>query len=432
MPEDKSYTKGVYLFHQNKHREAIRNFNKVLSKKPDFDMAWLYKGMSLYSLGNLKDGIINIDRALDLNSSLAEAWLTKMNIFLITRKFEEALKCCNEALKIHPNKYWGQKASVHEHLKHFKEALECVDKFLTYNPDNDKIGPRLKMALENGLKYGKYYYIPILTNPVLLTIPIADDIIYSSKMNIKWRKVGESTRIPLLRSTLVLRDVYDQNLLTDVLMTTKGIAFLLPLAPSEEFKEISGPKYISWNQVVLRSKGEMTLRLFFECKLQRDPYLESREAYEQRLNSFNDTIRKLRYDYTKNCLEEAKEFTRLNKDDEALQRIEDGLVSNVYQPSLSLSDELLSLKNSILRQMESEKRKMFEECENKIFDYLKLNEGQAFTAQSLMKRLENNFENSELMSFFKNNIQELLNRLLFNKNKTIHSALREGKTYYFS
>ena len=142
-------------------------------------------GKALYAINNFEDAIISIDRALELNSSLADSWLTKMYILLRFNKYEEALNCCNEALKIHPNKYWLQMAYVHEQFKHFKEALECVDKALTLDPNNSK-AKRIKFALLNTRKYGRNYYIPITRSPLLDIIPPEDEIIYSTMIEITW------------------------------------------------------------------------------------------------------------------------------------------------------------------------------------------------------------------------------------------------------
>lgn len=143
-------------------------------------------GKALYALRKFEDAITCINRALELNSSSADSWLTKMYILLCYNQYEEALNCCNEALKIHPNKYWLQMAHVHEQFKHFKEALECIDKALAHDP-NDSKAQRLKIALLNGISYGKNYHIPIARSPLLDIISVEDDIIYSTRIRMNWK-----------------------------------------------------------------------------------------------------------------------------------------------------------------------------------------------------------------------------------------------------
>ena len=51
-------------------------------------------------------------------------------------KYEEALKCCNEAIKIN-DKYsfgWFNKGAILSHLEHSEEAIACYDRANQLNP----------------------------------------------------------------------------------------------------------------------------------------------------------------------------------------------------------------------------------------------------------------------------------------------------------
>ena len=71
MPEDKFYTKGVYLYTQKKYKKAIENFDKVLQINPDFVYYALIpkrKGQSIKPLFYNKEKMLKVEDYLVINS----------------------------------------------------------------------------------------------------------------------------------------------------------------------------------------------------------------------------------------------------------------------------------------------------------------------------------------------------------------------------
>jgi hypothetical protein len=64
-----------------------------------------------------------------------------------------------------------------------------------------------------------------------------------------------------------------------------------------------------------------------------------------------------------------------------------------------------------------------------IISFLRANSGKAFTPESLVKRIEGNFQNPDQLKYFQKNTQGLLNRLTFSFK--INTEEYNGTNYYF-
>jgi len=444
---NKIFEKGKQLFEKKKFNAAIKNFNSVIEKDPQFELAWHYKGRALYALEKFEEANISIDRALELNSASAVSWIVKTYILLHFNNYEEALKSCNEAINIHPNKFWLLMAHVHAQFKHFEEALECAERSLKYQPNNSR-AQRVKSALLNAIHYGDYYYIPITRSALLNMIPVEDEIIYSTRLKMDW-KVNfpqEPVQLGLLDYIFdgIFSDLIDivlegitysisvdkdkGNLIMDALITFKGIALYIPAITGQE-SGTTGLQYIPWNQVSSSLKGKLTIKNVFFCELVHEPKYESLESFRQRYDTFHEYIRDMRYQYTKICLENAKSYAKLEQDEMTLQWIEEGLKSNVYHQNLNLFNDLMALKSPILKKQKNQTQQMTKTLEDLILNYLKQNEGKAFTSKVLLGKLEEIIENPQTYEYFKANSKGLLNKLIH--NKTIKSTEKDGNRYYF-
>lgn len=95
--------------------EAYNCFNEALTIKPDEEAYQTNKknflpewGLKLLSVGNYNQAMVRINEALSLiddktNPSYIKALTTKIGIYLSKEDYTNALKYCDEALKILPN-----------------------------------------------------------------------------------------------------------------------------------------------------------------------------------------------------------------------------------------------------------------------------------------------------------------------------------------
>ncbi|MFW9972942.1 MAG: tetratricopeptide repeat protein [Candidatus Odinarchaeota archaeon] len=443
MPKDEFYTKGVYLFNKRKYKAAIKNFDKILQEKPDFERALLYKGKSHYMLKNYEEAKLNIDKVLEINPNSVNALLSKIKVLIVIGPYEEALESCNKLLELRPNKYWLQLAYIHERFKNFEKALDCVEKALLYKPNSDKV-LRAKLVLQNALKYGDNYYIPVVRSRLLKLIPPDEEVIYSTNIRLSWKikqHDGKSISamvtlwwgaIPGLIHSFLHTDKDKGTFFTDVLATPRGWVLLKPTIIMDEGHRTKEPfkfEYIPWKKINFISESEMIVDNYFNCELDHLPYFESEHDFENRKYSFYTEIKKLRHQYTKKCIENAKDYLKNNEYEKASQYVDLGWGCNIPLAEFDLSDDLRDMESKLYKQKEEKRSKMFEEMESNLINYLQQNNKQAFTSQTLMNRLNDYIIEPELQELFMENVEGLLNKLTFNGK--IKQTTHEGEKFYF-
>ncbi len=283
------YDKGKELLKNKKFNKALGYFNRAIKKDQDNGLAWSYKGSTLIFLNRYEEANKVFDKAIELDPSRADNWIGKCDALVRfqrtaflrvtanlvnTRTYEEALRCCHEALKLEPNKWWIHTAQLHEFYKHYREALECIEKALIYEPNNI-IADKVKLAISNGLKYGKNFYIPISNSNLLTIIPFESDIIYSSRAVLK-QVIGFNKR-----GYKKIR-----RLDTEMICTKKGFF-------SYSLGNVAG--YIPWYKTRFSRSGKIIIDIkrvkrALIYRLKENPYLETRKEFEVRSKNFEDTI----------------------------------------------------------------------------------------------------------------------------------------------
>ena len=86
------------------------------------------------------EAISCFDKALEIlsrnNSEYADILVNKGNSLVLLKKFEEALNCCGEAVKVDPQnvRAWFNKGSLLHLFGRKKEAMHCFDTVCRLNP----------------------------------------------------------------------------------------------------------------------------------------------------------------------------------------------------------------------------------------------------------------------------------------------------------
>ncbi|MFW9968870.1 MAG: tetratricopeptide repeat protein [Candidatus Odinarchaeota archaeon] len=289
-----SFKKGVLFFNEGRFNKALKSFKKSTKENPDSDLAWLYKGKSFFrrEIHNSYNSCITdsaeygfkeaqkcFNKALDLNPQNSEIWLNKGLISFFIGTHEESLRCVNEAMKLEPNKFWFHLSQVHERFKHFKEAIECIDKVLTSNPLNEA-AQRYKIALLNGLKFGKNYFIPLATTGILLwLIPPNKEITYTTNVKI--------TYFP----AIVGKHTAKHRINTNVLFTNDSFVCNFPIARTI----IKKPTSLALSEIRFPTMGHMAVGPKgpyqpFRIQLNRINFYESIDEFRSRVKNLKEDI----------------------------------------------------------------------------------------------------------------------------------------------
>ncbi|MHC4503110.1 MAG: tetratricopeptide repeat protein [Planctomycetota bacterium] len=94
------------------------------------DWEWINKGASLHNLGRYEEAIRCFDEALSLDPECAGAWSNKASALLAMRRFGEALGCSSNALDLEPENAAALlgKASALLGLGDPGEAIACIER----------------------------------------------------------------------------------------------------------------------------------------------------------------------------------------------------------------------------------------------------------------------------------------------------------------
>jgi len=168
---------GMSLLNLGKHKEALQLLDKALKKDPMLAKAWIGKALALGELGMLAEALECVEKALKIDPGDHVGWSTRGGLLLhlhrseealesletalrlcpsdelFTRsriiiskaaafsdmgKSEEALLCCEEALKIDPtnSEAWYHKGVSFVNMEKYQEAIKCFKRTLEIDPDN--------------------------------------------------------------------------------------------------------------------------------------------------------------------------------------------------------------------------------------------------------------------------------------------------------
>jgi hypothetical protein len=82
----------VTLHELKRYDEAIFNYDKALSLKPDYYEVWSNKGVTLHELKRYDEAIAHYDKALSLKPDYAEGWINKASLNLFLKKYQAGWK----------------------------------------------------------------------------------------------------------------------------------------------------------------------------------------------------------------------------------------------------------------------------------------------------------------------------------------------------
>jgi len=178
------YNKGNRLFDRQDYKGALKLYNEVLEKKPDYiaalqkkSIALLYlkiynealrcsdrvlelqpqsvenldcRGNILASMGNYNDSLDCYDMGIKINPGYISLWFNKGNTLRLMKRYGEAIKCCDKALAVDPDCYqaWYNKGLVYYDWQKYKDGEECFQKALIINPDYKDAEYMLERVLE--------------------------------------------------------------------------------------------------------------------------------------------------------------------------------------------------------------------------------------------------------------------------------------------
>ena len=130
---------AVILFQLKKYDDAIFEWEKAISLKPNYHFGYNNLGNAFLLKNDLNQALKNYNKAIEINPKYYEAIYNKANIFLKLKNFSNAIKYYNETLALN-NKYisaYQGKALVYKKIEKFNEAITEWQNIINIDPKND-------------------------------------------------------------------------------------------------------------------------------------------------------------------------------------------------------------------------------------------------------------------------------------------------------
>lgn len=128
--------KAMSLRELGRYTEALFCVERALEINPNLAQAYVNKGLLLDDLGQPDEALTCYERALVINPLLAMGWYNKGNALKDRRQADEALACYQSAMEIDPHlpEVWTNKGNLLRDMGQPDEALTCYARALEINP----------------------------------------------------------------------------------------------------------------------------------------------------------------------------------------------------------------------------------------------------------------------------------------------------------
>lgn len=133
--------KGFALDNLGKYKEAIDNYNIAIKLDNKYALAYLNKGVSLGKQNKNLEAIENFDKVIELNPNSSEAYNNKGAALGNLNKYQEAVDNYNKAIELNPKYFEPHKNKFCPlyNLKLYEEAVETCDKAIELEPNRHDI-----------------------------------------------------------------------------------------------------------------------------------------------------------------------------------------------------------------------------------------------------------------------------------------------------
>ena len=133
------YEVGQAYLNKRDYQHAFEAFKKAADLNPDVALSWWYSGIVDVQLGNTKEGLQYITRALDLGYTLSETdALRLVDAYLRNGDLKSVAQIYQQLTTSSPKNvvYWSQLAATYIELGQITDAIQVTRQAMAANPDD--------------------------------------------------------------------------------------------------------------------------------------------------------------------------------------------------------------------------------------------------------------------------------------------------------
>lgn len=129
---DGMYNIAFQTFHNKEYKKAIELANKIIEAEPSYYKAYDLRGIATAYNGSLAEGLKDIDKSLELNTSYAYGRFNKALALELYGHYDDSLTWYNKALELEDYVWsyygiasiYGRRGDVENTVKYLKKAVD--------------------------------------------------------------------------------------------------------------------------------------------------------------------------------------------------------------------------------------------------------------------------------------------------------------------
>jgi tetratricopeptide (TPR) repeat protein len=135
---DDYFKQGEALYLQGFYEDALTSIERALEINPNLDEAWYYKGNALVKLQQYDSAIEAYHQSIALKPDRNDVWYQRGNAFVRLKLYQDALNSYDQAIAIKPDDYnsWHNRAVMLWKLGRDDDALNSYDQAIAIKPDD--------------------------------------------------------------------------------------------------------------------------------------------------------------------------------------------------------------------------------------------------------------------------------------------------------
>ena len=177
---------GTSFLQTNEYDKAIKFLNKSIELNPNISEAYNNKGIALTKIQKFEESVENYNKAIDIKKDFFDAYLNKGISLRNIKKYKESIDCFKTCIKLKPNdpKIYNNLGNSYREVKNYELAIKFYGKALQLDKNF------AEAYLNRGLILTSYRHFKLAINDFENALKINNDFDYiigdllSAKMHI--------------------------------------------------------------------------------------------------------------------------------------------------------------------------------------------------------------------------------------------------------